>query len=305
VRGNLPSIFVFGPGKIGLSLSILFQRAGVEVVGIWGRRRSSLEEARTLARCPLYHGPVPREVGGAAAVFITTADDGIEEVAARLASCNFLRRGVVAFHCSGALDSGVLGAMRKVGARVGSIHPLRAIPTVEVGLRVLPGSHFTLEGDREAVETARSLIAAIGGIPLKVAGDRGLYHAAAATASNYLVTLLWTAGKMMADCGLEEKEAIRAIIPMAEDMVQLVGEMGAEKALTGPIARADLRTLRVQIGAVAKRSPREIDLFVAMARRTVDLAREGGRLDTYALNELDEALSGLEDIQLRREGGEE
>ena len=220
-------IFFFGPGKLGLSLCLLFERAGIETVGVWGRREASLKEAERRVRSPLFHGPIPDEVSRANVVFITTQDEAIEEVARKLAESGHLSGGVVVYHCSGAFDSRILTAVRRSGAIPGTIHPLQAVPTVEEGLEALPRSYFALEGDERAVSTGRVLVKAIGGSPFEQAvGNRGLYHAAAAMASNYMITLLWSAVRMMANTGLTEEEAARVLQPMVKHVIGRIDEIG-------------------------------------------------------------------------------
>ena len=134
-----------------------------------------MEKAGRSTSFPLYSGPIPGEICRAQVVFITTVDGAIKEVAGRLASCGFLNRETIVFHCSGASGLDVLDTVRRKGARVGSIHPLQTIPGIEAGLSSLPASYFTLEGDRRAVSVGKVLVSAIGGIAMELpARDRGL-----------------------------------------------------------------------------------------------------------------------------------
>jgi len=288
-------IFFFGPGKLGLSLCLLFERAGIETVGVWGRREASLKEAERRVRSPLFHGPIPDEVSRANVVFITTQDEAIEEVARKLAESGHLSGGVVVYHCSGAFDSRILTAVRRSGAIPGTIHPLQAVPTVEEGLEALPRSYFALEGDERAVSTGRVLVKAIGGSPFEQAvGNRGLYHAAAAMASNYMITLLWSAVRMMANTGLTEEEAARVLQPMVKHVIGRIDEIGIRKALTGPIVRGDERTLKIQLEAVAEDHPNDLPLFIALALRTIDLVKEIGDVDEERIGRMRDLLNGFE-----------
>jgi predicted short-subunit dehydrogenase-like oxidoreductase (DUF2520 family) len=48
--------------------------------------------------------------------------------------------------------------------------------------------------------------------------------------------------------------------------------LGAEQALTGPIARGDEETVALQRAAVAERAPRDLELFDALVDATRRLA---------------------------------
>ncbi len=287
MKERLPGIFFMGPGRIGLSLSILLERSGFEIAGIWGRSEGSLSEAGRYACRPLFHGPIPAEISGAGIIFITTSDGAIESVSQHLSASGCLGEKVIVFHCSGVYDSRILGSLKEQGASTGTIHPLQAVPTVEAGVKSLPASWFSLRGDPEAVSVGKKLVTGIGGKFLELAGgDAGLYHASAVMASNYLVTLLWSAAAMMAGAGLPEKEAIRAILPMVRNVVESVDELGAEKALTGPIARGDHSTLGRQLESVAEKRRQDLPLFLALAERTVELAWEKGDIDEAGIRRL-------------------
>jgi predicted short-subunit dehydrogenase-like oxidoreductase (DUF2520 family) len=243
------------------------------------------------ATCPLYHGPVPPVVAEANVIIITTADGAIEEVAVNLAASGYLRVGTVVFHCSGAMASRILSSAKSVGAVTGTIHPLQTIPSVEVGLATLPRSYFFLGGDEGAVSAGRDLVKKIGGIQVELpGGSRGLYHASASAASNYLVTLLWSAARMMAGTGIGEDLAIRALFPMIRNVIDSVEVLGTRDALTGPVARGDVHTLEVQLEAIARDCPRELSLYVALAYQTIELVREIGEVDEECIGKMVELL---------------
>ena len=287
-------IFILGPGRVGLSLGLLFHRAGLDVIGIWGRRKSSLSGERESAML-FFHGPFPPEMAVSNVILITTVDRAIEEVAGRLADCEHLPDSAIVYHCSGAFDSGILASLKAKGISTGTIHPLQSIPTAEVGTRLLPGSYFTLEGDGRAVRTGRALVKAIGGYPLPLAGgDRGLYHAAAAMAGNFLVTLVWSAARMVSDAGLKEERALQALQPMIRGVVSNIEEIGIRNALTGPVSRGDAHTLRIQLEAIGKKRPEDLPLFVAMAERTIELSREIGLLDEERIRKLRKVIDAFD-----------
>ncbi len=284
---NPTDIFILGPGRIGLSLCLLFERAGLDVIGVWGRREASMKYAEPLVASPLFYGPIPGRIAEAGIVLITTVDGAIEEVSGKLGESGLVSDEAVVYHCSGAFDSRILHAVRSAGALTGTIHPLQAVPSVEVGLEALPSSFFLLEGDEGAVQAARILVAKIGGEALELsAGDRALYHAAATVASNYLVTLLWNAARMMADSGLDEEKATQVFLPMVKNIAGRLGELGPRETLTGPIVRGDRRTLLVQLEAVANHCPENLPLFVALASSTIDLVRRIGRVDEETIEEM-------------------
>lgn len=124
-----------------------------------------------------------------------------------------------------------------------------------------------------ALETARELAARLGMEAFEVAeADRAAYHAAAAMASNFLVTLEMSAERLAATAGVERD----LLVPLVRATVEHWAQQGAE-ALTGPIARGDEATVARQRAAVGERVPELAALFDALAAATRELAREPAR----------------------------
>ena len=85
-----------------------------------------------------------------------------------------------------------------------------------------------------------------------------LYHAGAAIASNFLVTLRRVAGRLVEDAGAPP-EAL-------EPLMRRTIENGFE--LTGPIARGDWATVDAHVHAIRARRPEYERLYRALAEAT-------------------------------------
>jgi predicted short-subunit dehydrogenase-like oxidoreductase (DUF2520 family) len=137
---------------------------------------------------------------------------------------------------------------------------------------VLQGAGCAVAGATpRALEAARMLAAAAGMRPTEVADeDRAAYHAAAAIASNFLVTLEGAAETLAATAGVD-----RAMLaPLVRAAVDNWARLGAHDALTGPIARGDEATVSRHLDAIADRAPELLELYEALAARTRELASE-------------------------------
>jgi predicted short-subunit dehydrogenase-like oxidoreductase (DUF2520 family) len=124
-------------------------------------------------------------------------------------------------------------------------------------------------GSDEAAEAlAIALARRLGMRPFTLAdADRPAYHAAASIASNFLITLEAAAERMLG----HDRELL---VPLVRATVESWASLGAERALTGPIARGDEATVQRQRDAVEDRAPQLLELFDAMAAATRDLAAE-------------------------------
>jgi len=53
-----------------------------------------------------------------------------------------------------------------------------------------------------------------------------------------------------------------------------------DRALTGPVARADVNTVRAHLEVLQERAPQVLPAYLALARRTVDRAAAAGLLSS-------------------------
>ena len=104
---------------------------------------------------------------------------------------------------------------------------------------------------------------------------RTLYHAGLAHGANHLVTLVSQAMELLAASGAEDPAAtLRPLLSAALDNALDQGDA----ALTGPIVRGDVNTVRAHLRDIAENAPATVPSYVAMARATADRAVLDGRL---------------------------
>lgn len=286
-----PSIAIIGAGRAGTALGLALAAAGYPVAAVASRR---LETAEALARrlgCPATDRP-EEAARGAAVVWITTPDRIIAAVAATVAAGGGFSPGQHVFHASGALPAAVLSPAREKGALVAAVHPVQSFARTGEPPD-FTGCCFGVEGDAAALPLARRLVADLGGVflPLRPE-DKALYHAAACVASNYLVSVLDLAVRLLEGVGLERRAATAALLPLVDGTLTNVRRAGVTAALTGPVARGDLDTVRRHLEALWAFDPETAELYGRLGRYTAGLARARGDLPPAAAAALEEILKG-------------
>jgi len=264
--GWVTSCAIVGRGRLGTALATALRATGLRVDG------------------PLGRGADPR---GADAVLLCVPDGEIAAAAAAVSP------GVPVGHCSGATGLAVLGPHEAFG-----LHPLMTVPHVgeadttasrgprgrsprdgmpHAGDQAFAGAGAAVAGSTpRGLAIARALAARLGMRATTVAdADRAAYHAAASIASNFLVTLEGAAERLAATAGVDRE----LLAPLVRAAVENWVRLGAEQALTGPIARGDEVTVARQRAAVAERAPDLVALFDALvdATRALALAPEAAR----------------------------
>ena len=218
-------------------------------------------------------------------VFLAVPDGAVATVASHLAEAGPAIPTSVAFsHLSGALELGALEPLRH-GHPVGSFHPLQSFPEPR------PPDAFqgiVVAVDATAVSLRRRLNAVardIGAKPRRVDDKhRAVYHAAAVFASNYLVALIGEAVGLLEGAGWTEKEATAALVRLSEGVLLSVSRRGPIAALTGPIRRGDVDTVKRHLTVLAEVDSRlaggrvvsRVDLYRMLGLIALEIAKEAG-----------------------------
>jgi predicted short-subunit dehydrogenase-like oxidoreductase (DUF2520 family) len=226
---------VVGRGRMGQALTAALDRAGIDVRGPFGRGATG-EDADIVLLC------VPdREIGAASAMITGSAIVGHVSASAPLELLEPHERFVM--------------------------HPLLS---VSFGEARFDGVTCAVDGSSQrATDVAVALAERIGMRPRLVdPTKRGVYHAAASAAANYVTTTLGMAERLAIAAGIDRA----ALAPLVQSAVTQWMEKGARDALTGPIARGDEITVARQRAGVAAEAPDLLPFWDAMVQATRDLA---------------------------------
>jgi predicted short-subunit dehydrogenase-like oxidoreductase (DUF2520 family) len=267
------TLCIIGAGKVGRTLARLWTTTQCIVVhDVLNRSLPSAQDACTFIGAGR---PIATfdDMRAATIYLITAPDDEIEHSCNALAETGLLDSSSVVFHCSGAKASSVLHAAAKCGAVTASVHPIRSFASPEQLLNNFAGTYCGAEGDLRALAVLSTMFTAIGGKMVAIDSERKiLYHAAAVFASNYLVTLLDLAQHAYMEAGVAPETALNLMEPLVRATVDNAFRLGPKAALTGPIARGAMATVRVQQDAMDDWHPKFGDLYRDFAKLTVELA---------------------------------
>ena len=272
-----------GAGTTGTALAVRLSKRDWPVVAVSSRTLLSAQKLAGLApSCRVCY--TAQEVAEAAElVFITTPDDVIAQVCGQVQ----WREGQSVVHCSGAHSVDILEPAKKLGAAVGSFHPLQTFADIDQAIENLPGSTFALEAEEPLLTTLKELTLLLNGnwVVLKP-GDKVLYHAAAVFACNYLVTLVKLALDLWLDFGVSSKEATRALLPLLKGTLNNIDNIGLPDCLTGPVARGDSGTIKRHLSALEARNSTLLTTYKELGLQTIPIALAKGRIDEQKAEEM-------------------
>ena len=286
------TVAIIGAGRVGSAIGSLLRQAGVTVTAVTTRHDAT---ARAAA---LSTGGEPLTDNVAASrtatlVLIAVPDDSIDSVIREIASGGGFAVGQVVAHLSGALGLDVLRPAADAGAVIGCVHPAQSFANAQHAIQEIPGSVFGVTADQDVRRVLEALVGVLGGIPVFVTdGKRPLYHAASVMASNYLVALSDIASELFERAGFSPQEARSALEPLVRGTATNIRVAGPRGALTGPVARGDIDTVRAHLAALED-VPAEIgQTYRLLGLRAARIARETGRISEEAAEEMARLLGG-------------
>jgi predicted short-subunit dehydrogenase-like oxidoreductase (DUF2520 family) len=275
---------------VGSVLGAALGRAGHTVIAASGVSRDSTRRAAALLPdVPLLP---PDEVAARAdLVLLAIPDDVLAGTVRGLVAAGSLRPGQIVVHTSGAHGVEVLAPAAEIGALPLALHPAMTLTGREEDLQRLvncPVAVTAGEHDQAAWYVGEALVMEIGAEPVRVPeAARPLYHTALAHGANHLVTLVADSLDLLRAADVESPE--RLIAPLLSAALDNVLRHG-DNALTGPVARGDVGTVRKHLRVLGETAPDVRCEYVALARRTAQRASAAGLLAEHQADEVRAAL---------------
>ena len=97
-------------------------------------------------------------------------------------------------------------------------------------------------------------------------------------AGNHAITMLSTAGDLWELAAGNRQSFVDSLGPLTRQSVFNALEKGPESALTGPVVRGDVETIRRHLEALSDYASHLLPMYGAVLTETVHLAMRSGRL---------------------------
>lgn len=264
-------IGIIGAGKVGVTLGKYLTDAGITVCGFYSRTKTSAAQAADFVKTKLYED-LKDLLRVSDTLFITVPDGEIGNVWDCITAYDLTDK--IICHFSGSLSSNVFSGIEHTGAFGVSIHPMYAFSDKFTSYQQFHTACLVIEGDLEAVQPMLTLFAEeLGHVVQQIrTEDKVKYHAAAAMASNYMIALLETAMRLLAECGFSDEDSLALLRPLIRNNVESMLEKGAVEALTGPVERGDMETVQKHLDAL-RGGPAE-SVYRDLGNVLADLAKQ-------------------------------
>lgn len=280
------AVGVVSAGRVGAVLGAALSRAGHVVVAASGVSKASVRRAEELLPdVPLLP---PDEVAARAdLVLLAVPDDALGGLVRGLVATESLRPGQIVVHTSGAHGVDVLAPAAEVGVLPLALHPAMTFTGRAEDLHRVVACCVGVtagEDDPAGWSVGEALVVEMGAEPVRVPeAVRPLYHAALTHGANHLATLVTECVDLLRNAGIEPAE--RVISPLLSAALDNALRHG-DRALTGPVARGDVGTVRKHINVLREASSEALPAYLALARRTAHRAADAGVLRADAVPEI-------------------
>jgi len=283
---------IIGPGRVGRTLGALLARKALcTVQDVLSAEFATAESAVAF----IGSGRAVRKLADMrpATLWLLTPPDGaIASMAVALVATGRVRAGDVVFHCSGAQPASILASLAVSGAHLASVHPLKSFAEPGAAVESFAGTWCTVEGDAVALTVLCLLFEQLGARVAQIdPAGKTLYHAASVLVCNDLTALMESGLRAYEAAGLDRATAQAMMEPLVRETLDNVFALGTVRALTGPVARGDAAVVARQIEELQRLDPQIADVYCALNRIALELARTQGMATQDLLDTVAQVLS--------------
>jgi predicted short-subunit dehydrogenase-like oxidoreductase (DUF2520 family) len=281
------AVGVVSAGRVGAVLGAALSAAGHVVVATSGVSDASVRRAEELLPgVPLL--PPDDVVRRVDLVLLAVPDDVLPGLVKGLAAAEAFRAGQIVAHTCGAHGVAVLAPAVELGVLPLALHPVMTFTGRAEDVPRLAACSFGVTAtDEPGWSVGEALVVEMGAEPVRVPESaRALYHAALAHGANHLAVLVRDAADMLRATGIEASgSAERVLAPLLSAALDNALRHG-DRALTGPVARGDVETVRAHLRELHVTDPDLAETYRVLAARTARRAAGAGLLPEHAAKDV-------------------
>lgn len=261
-------IGIIGAGKTGTTLGQYLKLKGLEITGIYSKTMESAIDSAEFIGTQCYE-KLEELVKVSNTLFLTVPDGVIEAVWDCITKFDLNEK--IVCHFSGSLSSDVFKSYERTGAKVCSVHPIYAFSNKYSAYEQFHKVRLTLEGEETAVAAMKGLWEGLGHkVQTVKKEDKAKYHAAMSFASNHVLAVIDTSVQLLMECGFREENAYQVLNTLVCENVANGMNVGVVQALTGPIERNDIDTVKKHLTVL---SGQDRELYRNLGKRLIEISK--------------------------------
>lgn len=245
-------VAIIGAGKFAYSLTSALIHSGHRIESIISRNLSSAQKLARRFSIKNSSNSLDKIPGGVKIFFITTPDSEIKNVSIQLSKLRTSFNDCVAIHFSGTENIKSLRSLGKKDCATGSLHLMQTFPNKRI--MNLKGIHAAIETNNvTAYKFLTKLAQDLKLNPFRIDSEhKTQYHLAGIFASNFLAGNLFSSERLLAKPGISKKDAFNILNSTIYSTLKNIKDYGSAAALSGPVDRGDIETIRKHILEIKK-----------------------------------------------------
>ncbi len=267
------NIAVVGAGKIAYSLVYALTKNGYRIKLIISNNLKSAENLAKKYSIKNYSNNLSDLDSKAKVVLLSVPDNQIKITADKIARLQINIRDSLFIHLSGAEDISKLKALEKKGAFIASFHIMQTFPTKR---------NVKVENCYAAIETENKyaekflydLSAKLKLKPFKLnSAEKARYHLAGVFVSNFLSGNIFNSEKIFdIKKNNNNYSNFDLLFPIIKSTLENINKLGSSKALSGPIERGDLSTIKKHISVLKHSDIKDLNgIYISYLIQSINL----------------------------------
>ncbi|MCH7962506.1 MAG: DUF2520 domain-containing protein [Bacteroidetes bacterium] len=243
-------IAIIGAGRIAYSLTSALLKEGYIVDAIISKKIKSAKALAEKFGIKKYSDDINLISKSVNVFFLTVPDSEIRKTAIQLSKLKLKFSTTFFIHLSGAEDISVLIPLKVKGGKTGSLHLMQTFPSNKI-VNIKNVNSAIETNDDSVCKFLLQLCNSLQLIPFRIdSKDKIYYHLAGVFASNFLAGNLFNAQKLLSLNNIDEQKYFDILSSTIHSTLQNIKKVGPAKALSGPVDRGDINTIRKHISSL-------------------------------------------------------
>jgi len=285
-------IVVIGAGKISYSLVSALKKSGFNISTVISQKKSSAKKLSEKFKIKIFSDNLADIPDDCRICFLTVPDTELKNLAKEISKLKLDFSDSLFIHMSGAEDISVLKFLEKKKAVVASIHIMQSFPSKNVVK--IQNCYAAIETKNKKTEKFLFSVAKkIKLNPFRLKSENKIfYHLAGVYSSNFLVANLYNTNNLFKKVGTPAINPDELFAPIINCTVNNVKKSGVTKALSGPVERGDIDTVKRHVKVL--RSDRILkENYIRQSLTLIELIRKRDKKLSQRHRDLEKYLKSL------------
>ena len=248
------NIAIIGAGKISYSLTNALIKNGFIVSIIISKKIKSAKILAEKFQINNFSNKLEDIPFNKGILFLAVPDNQIKIVSENLSKLKFDFPNSIFIHLSGALNISELNSLKKKKAQIASLHIMQTFPAK----RIMDIINCYAAVETEDVRTKMLLFNLAKKLSLRPfeikSSEKTFYHLAGTFASNFLVGNIFNSEILLNSYNKKKINFCKIINPIVQSTLKNINRIGVSSALSGPIERGDIQTIRKHLSELKKKN---------------------------------------------------